>query len=75
MDPSQGKGAGQQTDRDRLARKRGTNNDPGFLGLDGEDQVDLAELFHGLTDWLDRLGDGSLDRYHVPHWPDTISDS
>lgn len=59
-------------------------NDPeagAFLGLESEDSdpsTDVSEpkilleenLLDGLSNWLDRLFEGSTHRYYINYWPD-----
>lgn len=59
-------------------------NDPeagAFLGLDSEDSdpsTDVSEpkilleenLLDGLSNWLDRLFEGTTHRYYINYWPD-----
>lgn len=57
-----------------------------FLGLSGENESDSDEyygsseidekilleenLLDGLSNWLDRLFEGSTHRYYINYWPD-----
>ncbi len=35
-------------------------------------QLAIDQVLHGLPNWLDRLFEGSINRYYVPEWPDNL---
>ena len=67
----------------RLSYEYGDPEAGAFLGLDSDDSSDQAtepiddskilleeNLLNGLSNWLDRLFEGSTHRYFVNYWPD-----
>jgi DnaJ homolog subfamily C member 16 len=67
----------------RLSYENGDPEAGAFLGLESDDSSDQAtdviddskilleeNLLDGLSNWLDRLFEGSTHRYFVNYWPD-----
>lgn len=68
----------------RLSHEQGDPEAGAFLGLESEDSSDAGvdatddtskilleeNLLDGLSNWLDRLFEGSTHRYFVNYWPD-----
>lgn len=67
----------------RLSYEGGDPEAGAFLGLESDDSSDQApeviddpkilleeNLLDGLSNWLDRLFEGSTHRYFVNYWPD-----
>lgn len=68
----------------RLSHEYGDPEAGAFLGLESEDSSDAGvdatddtskilleeNLLDGLSNWLDRLFEGSTHRYFVNYWPD-----
>jgi len=66
----------------RLSFENGDPEAGAFLGLESDDSSDHGEviddskilleenLLDGLSNWLDRLFEGSTHRYFVNYWPD-----
>lgn len=70
----------------QMAKRLSYEGDPeagAFLGLESDDSEDQAteaaddskilleeNLLDGLSNWLDRLFEGSTHRYFINYWPD-----
>lgn len=66
----------------RLSYEHGDAESGAFLGLDSDDSSDHSNeitdskilleenLLDGLSNWLDRLFEGSTHRYFINYWPD-----
>lgn len=68
----------------RLSYEYGDPEAGAFLGLESEDSSDAGvdapddmskilleeNLLDGLSNWLDRLFEGSTHRYFINYWPD-----
>lgn len=67
----------------RLSYENGDPETGAFLGLESDDSDDGTDataddpkilleenLLDGLSNWLDRLFEGSTHRYFVNYWPD-----
>lgn len=69
----------------RLSHEQGDPEAGAFLGLESEDSSDAGNdvndddmskilleenLLDGLSNWLDRLFEGSTHRYFINYWPD-----
>lgn len=67
----------------RLSYENGDPEAGAFLGLESDDSSDQAtdiaddstilleeNLLDGLSNWLDRLFEGSTHRYFINYWPD-----
>ena len=67
----------------RLSYEHGDPEAGAFLGLESDDSSDQAtdilddskilleeNLLDGLSNWLDRLFEGSTHRYFINYWPD-----
>lgn len=58
--------------RRRDAASRDAENEEALLDQYDSDVLFLEHLLDGLPNWLDRLFEGSTQRYHVNYWPDYI---
>lgn len=69
--------------RELSGRNRGDPEAGAFLGLNESDSEDYfgsgeldekilleENLLDGLSNWLDRLFEGSTHRYYINYWPD-----
>lgn len=69
-----GRAFGLESDEDLDEDRNGSRSLPPRIQSNGGPVLE-SELLDGLPNWLDRLFEGSLPRYHVKEWPLNLRDA